>query len=104
MKTRERIPQSGPSGWLVGIRATLLCAWCGRDVVDASGHRDVGSGRILLIAAPTVFRLAGGQPRCIVCGGPLLLEDWRSQAPTPDRSTLQPIVVDGASSEATAAA
>jgi hypothetical protein len=63
-----------------GIRATLTCAWCGREVVDAKAQRDAVSGHILLIPAAS-FRLVGGRPQCGACGGPLLLEDWRAEAP-----------------------
>lgn len=62
------------------IRAVLTCAWCGREVADAKAQRDVASGRILLLPA-TSFRMIGGRPLCSACGGPLLLEDWRSEAP-----------------------
>jgi len=72
-----------------GIRAALTCAWCGREVVDAKAQREPISGRILLLPS-TSFRLVGGRPQCGVCGGPLLLEDWRSELPE-----LKPLDLEG---------
>ena len=61
----------------LAIRVSLTCAWCAREVPDVEGARDRTTGHVLLGQNTNQFRLLGGRPVCVECGGPLFIEDWR---------------------------
>jgi hypothetical protein len=72
-------PSSDPNnaGWSE-VRVDLRCGWCGREV-DARGLIHRATARLLLNPADTRYNVADGRPRCRVCGGPLLLENWTAE-------------------------
>ena len=59
------------------VRAALKCGWCGREVDDVEGRMEAVRGRLHLATASGLFRLSDGWPRCLHCGGPLFVEDWK---------------------------
>lgn len=64
-------------GWNA-VMVDLRCSWCGREVGGARGVIHRVTARLLLNTTDDRYNVAGGRPRCQVCEGPLLLEDWRA--------------------------
>jgi hypothetical protein len=62
----------------VAIQLTLICAWCAREIEGVDGQREMASGHVLLTNTNPRFRLLGGRPVCVECGGPLFIEDWHA--------------------------
>ncbi|MSQ23952.1 MAG: hypothetical protein EXR58_05315 [Chloroflexi bacterium] len=87
----------------VAVRLTLSCGWCAREVDGVDGEREVTSGHVLLADAPDSYRLLGGRPVCIQCGGPLFIADWR-QARRLSTMTRDLFADDDAESKSAAAA
>lgn len=61
------------------VLVTLTCAWCGREVADVEGRMVGAGGRLVINPASDHFRILAGRPVCLDCGGPLVIENWRSQ-------------------------
>lgn len=76
-------PQILEGSGRLAIQVNLTCAWCAREVDGVEGERDLASGRVLLAQPSSLFRLLGGRPVCVECGGPLFIENWRRARTTP---------------------
>jgi hypothetical protein len=76
----EGDPSRGPKhgGWSE-VRVDLRCGWCGREV-EARGLIHRVTARLFLNPADIRYNVANGRPRCRVCGGPLLLENWTAES------------------------
>lgn len=66
------------TGWNA-VQVDLRCSWCGREVSSARGVIHRVTARLLLNTKDSRYDVAHGRPRCRVCEGPLLLEDWKAE-------------------------
>ena len=80
MITKDQVQTKGGR---IAVRVSLTCAWCAREVENVEGEREPTSGRVLLAEDTDRFRLLGGRPICVQCGGALFIEDWRPARVTP---------------------
>ena len=62
---------------VVPVRVSLSCGWCAQQVFNAAGQMETAAGRLHLVNAPSVLRVAGGRPVCPRCGGPMFVDDWK---------------------------